>query len=84
MKITLIIFGIYIGMVILSLLGPYIDFKRECKKGKKYTIEDLCNSVDEAYWTVCFIPIFNAATVILSLIYLLILPLWNKIKNIRI
>lgn len=29
MTIVLIILGIYIGMVVVSLLGPYVDFKKE-------------------------------------------------------
>lgn len=71
-------------MIILSLLGPYVDFKREREKGEKHTLEDLYNSMDKTYFALCFVPVFNAAAVTLSLIYLLILPLWNKIKNIRI
>lgn len=85
MKILLIILGIYIGMVILSLLGPYVDFKKDhCKDGVEYTLEDLYKGMDEALWVLCFIPVFNIMTVILSLVYFLVLPLWNKIKNIRI
>lgn len=41
--------GIYIGMVVVSLLGPYVDFKKKrinCEKGKKYTLEDLYNTID--------------------------------------
>lgn len=29
MTIVLIILGIYIGMVVVSLLSPYVDFKKE-------------------------------------------------------
>lgn len=85
MTIVLIILGIYIGMVVVSLLGPYVDFKEtHCEKGKKYTLEDLYDTIDNTYWVVCFIPVFNIMTVILSLVVLLIIPLWNKIKRIRI
>lgn len=85
MTIFLIILGIYIGMVILSLLGPYVDFRKNyCEKGKKYTLEDFYNKMEETYWVVCFIPIFNAATVVLTLVWILVIPLWEKIKRIRI
>lgn len=85
MTIVLIILGIYIGMVVLSLLGPYVDFrKNHCEKGKKYTLEDLYDSLEETYFIVCFIPGFNLMTVVITSILLLIIPLWNKIKNIRI
>lgn len=55
--------GIYIGMVVVSLLGPYVDFKKKrinCEKGKKYTLEDLYNTIDNTYWVVCFTPMFKA------------------------
>lgn len=53
--------GIYIGMVVVSLLSPYVDFKKNhCEKGKKYTLEDLYNTIDNTYWVVCFTPMFNA------------------------
>lgn len=85
MTVVLIILGIYIGMVVLSLLGPYVDFRRNhCEKGKKYTLEDLYDSLEETYFIVCFIPGFNLVTVVITSILLLIIPLWNKIKNIRI
>lgn len=84
MTIFLIILVIYIGLVILSLLGPYVDFRKKCEKGKRYTLEDFCKKTDEFYWVTCFIPGFNASTALLSLIFLLIIPLWNKIKRIRI
>lgn len=85
MTIVLIILGIYIGMVVVSLLGPYVDFKKNhCEKGKKYTLEDLYNTINDTYWVVCFIPMFNTMTVTVSLVALLIIPLWNKIKRIRI
>lgn len=85
MKIFLIILGIYIGMVILSLLGPYIDFRQNyCEKGRVYTLEDLYNSIDNGYWMICFIPLFNAATIVLTLIWVLVIPLWEKIKGTRI
>lgn len=75
-------------MVIISLLDPYVDFRKNyCEKGKKYTLEDLYNTVNEVYWAVCFIPFLNIASVIISLVDLLmilIIPLWNKIKRIRI
>lgn len=29
MTIVLIILGIYIGMVVVSLLSPYVDFKKK-------------------------------------------------------
>ena len=84
MTIFLITLGIYIGMVILSLLGPYIDFRKNyCEKGKKYTLEDFYNETEKYYLVVSFIPIFNAATV-LTLVWLLVIPLWEKIKRIRI
>lgn len=55
MTIVLIILGIYIGMVVVSLLSPYVDFKKNhCEKGKKYTLEDLYNTMDNTYWVVCF------------------------------
>lgn len=42
MTIFLITLGIYIGMVILSLLGPYVDFRKNyCEKGKKYNMKDM-------------------------------------------
>lgn len=85
MTIVLIILGNYIGMVVVSLLSPYVDFKKNhCEKGKKYTLEDLYNTMDNTYWVVCFTPMFNAMTVTVSLVTLLIIPLWNKIKRIRI
>lgn len=72
-------------MVVISLLSLYVDFRKSyCEKGKKYTLEDLYNTIDNTYWIVCFIPLFNMMTVIISLVYLLITPLWNKIKRIRI
>ena len=81
----LIILGIYIGVVILSLLGPYIDFRKNyCEKGKKYTLEDFHYMMKGPYWTLCFVPPFNLATVMVSLAYIFIIPLWNKIKRIRI
>lgn len=81
MTAVLIILGIYIGMVVVSLLGPYVDFKKNyCEKGKKYTLEDLYNIVDGVYWAMCFIPMLNLMTTIISLV----IPLWNKIKRIRI
>lgn len=40
--------------------------------------------MDNTYWVVCFTPMFNAMTVTVSLVTLLIIPLWNKIKRIRI
>lgn len=85
MTIFLIILGIYIGMVILSLLGPYIDFRRNyCEKGKKYTLEDFYNKADNTCLVLCFIPVFNVIIIILGLIWLFEILLWNKIKNIRI
>lgn len=85
MTIFLITLGIYIGMVILSLLGPYVDFRKNyCKKGKKYTLEDFHNKIDDFYWVVCFIPLFNSTTVGLTLVRILVIPLWEKIKRIRI
>ena len=72
-------------MVILSLLGPYIDFRKSCcEKGKKYTLEDFHDKMNESYWVACFIPVFNMATVALSLVFIFIMPIWNKIKRIRI
>lgn len=72
-------------MVIISLLDPYVDFRKNyCKKGKKYTLEDLYNTVEDFYWAMCFIPLFNIIPTIVSLADLLIIPLWNKIKRIRI
>lgn len=50
MTIVLIILGIYIGMVVVSLLGPYVDFKKNhCEKGKKYTLEDLYTARAEQF-----------------------------------
>lgn len=66
-------------------VGPYIEFRKNyCEEGKKYTLEDLYNTIDNTYWVVCFIPMFNTMTVTVSLVALLIIPLWNKIKRIRI
>lgn len=86
MKGALIVLGIYIGMVVISLLGPYVDFFKENhnKKDEKYTLEDLYDTVDNTYWAVCFIPMFNVMTVIVTLVFLLVIPLWNRIKRIRI
>lgn len=85
MTIFLIILGIYIGMVILSLLGPYVDFRKNyCEKGKKYTLEDFHNKMDDFYWVVCFIPLFNATTVVLTLVWIFVMLLWEKIKRVRI
>lgn len=81
MKIFLIIFGIYIGMVILSLLYPYVDFRNNyCIKGEKYVLKDLYNRSDRIYWVCCFIPFFNIIIVLYSLICLFI----DMMKNIRI
>lgn len=75
MTVVLTILGIYIGMVVVSLLGPYVDFKENhCEKGKKYTLENLYDTIDDTYWVLCFIPILNAITVALSLVFLLIKP----------
>lgn len=39
MTIVLIILGIYIGMVVVSLLSPYVDFKKNhCEKRKEIYI----------------------------------------------
>lgn len=85
MTVFLIILGIYIGMVIISLLGPYVDFRKSyCEKDKKYTLEDFYNRIDDFYWVICFIPIFNTVTVVLTLVWILVTPLWKKIKRIRI
>lgn len=85
MTIFLIILGIYIGMVIISLLGLYVDFRRNhCEKGKRYTLEDFHDKTDDLCWTVCFIPFINVITVVLTLVWLLVIPLWKRIKNIRI
>lgn len=47
-------------MVVVSLLSPYVDFKKNhCEKGKKYTLEDLYNTIDNTYWVVCFTPMFE-------------------------
>lgn len=68
MTIVLIILGIYIGMVVVSLLSPYVDFKKNhCEKGKKYTLEDLYNTMDKyLLGSVFFTPMFNAMTVTVS------------------
>ena len=72
-------------MVMLSLLGPYIDFrKNHCEKDKKYTLEDLRYRMDDFYWIMCFIPVLNVATIVATLVSIFIIPLWNKIKRIRI
>lgn len=85
MMILLMILVIYIGMMILSFLGPYVDFrKNKCEKGKKYTFGDLCESMDEEYLIICFIPGVNTITALYSLGYLLIPPVYNIIKKIRI
>ena len=85
MIVFLIILGIYIGMVMLSLLGPYVDFRKNyCVKGERYTLGDFYNKVDEFYWLMCFMPFVNSVTLVLSLVYLIIIPLWNKVKHIRI
>lgn len=85
MIIFIIILGIYIGMVMLSLLGPYIEFrKNHCEKGKKYTLEDLRYRMDDFYWIMCFMPVLNVATIVVTLVSIFIIPLWNKIKRIRI
>lgn len=85
MTTFLTILGIYIGMVILSLLGPYVDFRKNyCEKGKKYTLEDFYNKMEESYWVVCFTPLFNTTTVVLTLVWILVIPLWEKIKRVRI
>ena len=84
MTIFLIILGIYIGMVILSLLGPYVDFRKNyCEKGKKYTLEDFYE-IEKYYLVISFMPLLNAITVVLTLVWLLVIPLWEKIKRIRI
>lgn len=61
MTIVLIILGIYIGMVVVSLLSPYVDFKKNhCEKGKKYTLEDLYNTMDKyLLGSVFFTPMFQ-------------------------
>lgn len=83
--IVLIIFGIYIGMVMISLLSPYVDLKNNYwEKGKKYTLGDLQDEIDSTYWVMCFIPLLNVLTAIFSLIILLIIPLWDKIREVRI
>lgn len=77
----LTILGIYLGMVILSLLGPYVDFRNNyCIKGEKYVLKDLYNKSDPIYLVWCFIPVFNIITVLYSLICFFI----DMIKNIRI
>ena len=88
MTTFLLILGIYIGMVVLSLLGPYIDFRENhCEKGKKYTLEDLREWMDDrydSYWIICFIPCYNLITVILTLVLATVPRIWKKIKSIRI
>lgn len=73
MVIFLTMLGIYIGMVTLSLLGPYVDFRKNyCEKGKKYTLEDFYNEMENSYWAMCFIPVFNITTVVLTLVFILV------------
>lgn len=85
MTIFLTILGIYIGMVILSLLDDYIDFRKNyCKKGKKYTFSDMCKFMNDEYLMICLIPGANIATALYSLGHLLIQFIYNKIKDIRI
>lgn len=33
--------------------------RNHCEKGKKYTLEDLYNTMDNTYWVVCFTPMFK-------------------------
>lgn len=87
----LIILGIYIGMVILSLLGPYIYFRMNyCEKGKKYSLYNLfkCMDDDMAYPILCLFPGINIVTIPISILILLYLILGKGLltimKKIRI
>lgn len=88
MIITLICIGIYIAMVIISFIGPYIEFRvKHCKKGNHYTLNDLANYLGDdfiPYYITALIPVLNLATAVVSLTYLIAYPIWNRIKNIRI
>lgn len=49
MTIVLIILGIYIGMVVVFTARSLCRFQKKrinCEKGKKYTLEDLYNTID--------------------------------------
>lgn len=61
MTIVLIILGIYIGMVVVFTARSLCRFQKRiiCEKGKKYTLEDLYNTIDNTYWVVCFTPMFK-------------------------
>lgn len=71
-------------MTILSFLGPYVDFrKNKCEKGKKYTLGDLCDFMEEEYLMVCFIPGANIITALYSIGYLILPPIYNQIRKLR-